>query len=751
MAQQTLSLIIAAIDRATGPINKIKQSINGLGGGAAKASQQAGGLSNAIAFGMVKAQAAISGVTMGYNALTGALRESANSELEIMNAASGIAALAGIEFDQASKFVDKFESKLAKTVERLPGATSSYITLSRAISDNVATAFQDANGKIVDMDAYAAGLERMSSAAGFLGASANLPQELTNIAISNAMGGMSEKELRQLAFFQRNPAVLAGLDRTLGTYAKKLGKANLKLSELDPASRFKVLVETMEELAGPEQQQRAGKSVKGIFEGLRSSLFDSKGGLFGLERDLNSALDGTQNAYQRYGALIGSIFGVGGVLETLAKPLERMGFSTGGARDPMQILANGFEWLDERAKSLTKWLDKAQATIPNLSLDNIGEQFDRFVAFAQGRILAVLKSDALDNVGEAIAMGINGITGAIVAVVGGPESTSIVGQAFTVLIREFADVLANLSWESWAGIGAALLGPVIVGAAVKGLGLMLTKAIGTALLAAVMSPAFGAAATGIMTAVTGFFSAIAALPAGLVIVAAALTLASIRVFVTRWDEISAMFSEIGRAFLGAGQIALGILTLNTDMIRQGMQNLVDGTMGWFTQLSDAWAIMTGGETSATKSAIAAGEAADARIRAGGGRINPDGSVTGPIAKPSFDGYIPNAASGPRAKPSFDGYIPNAASGFMGLLTAAARERRAMPAGANLLVANTSETVLTREQAGAVGGALASKGSGNTFNISMTVNGAGESPDTLAQRVVNLLQIQLDEHLQGSLI
>jgi hypothetical protein len=339
-------------------------------------------------------------------------------------------------------------------------------------------------------------------------------------------------------------------------------------------------------------------------------------------------------------------------------------------------------------------------------------------------------------VGEVIAQIINAATGAIVAVISGADAgqtSSVVGTALTVIIREIADVLANLSWQSWAVIISAALAPVIVGAAVKGLGLMLSKAIGTALLAAVGSPLFAAAAIKVTTAIVAFFSAIAALPAALIVVAGALTLASIRVFVTRWDEISAMFSEIGRAFLGAAQIALGILTMNTDMIQKGMQNLVDGTMGWFTQLTDAWAVMTGGETSATKSAIAAGEAADARIRAGGGRINPDGSVTGP-----------------RAKPSFDGYIPNAASGFMGLLTAAARERRAMPAGAGLLVANTSETVLTREQAGAVGGALASKGGGNTVNINMTVSGAGD-PDTVADRVLRLLQIQLDEHLQGSLI
>jgi hypothetical protein len=711
MAQQTLSLIISAIDRATGPINKIRNSINGLGSGATQATQQAGGLSNAIAFGMVKAQAAIGAVTMGYNALTGALRESANSELEIMNAASGIAAMAGTDFDTAAKFIDKFESKLSKTVENLPGATSSYITLSRAISDNVATAFQDANGKIVDMDAYAAGLERISSAAGFLGASANLPQELTNIAISNAMGGMSEKELRQLAFFQRNPAVLAGLDRTLGTYAKKLGKANLKLSELDPASRFKVLVETMEELAGPEQQQRAGKSVKGIFEGLRSSLFDPKTGLFGLERDLDDALDGSQAAYHRYASLIGSIFGSDGVLATFSKPLERMGFATGGARDPMKILADGFEWLDNQAKRLTTWLDKAQAKIPNLNRDNFGQQLSRFVNFAQGKILQFLQGPALDNVGEVIAQIINAATGAIVAVISGADqqqTSSVVEMAIIVIVREIADALTNLSWQSWAAIIGTLLGPVVVGAVGIALRALFAKAIGTALLAAVMSPAFASAAVGILTAVTGFFSAIAAVPAALAVVAGALTLASIRVFVTRWNEISAMFSEIGRAFLGAGQIALGILTMNTDLIKQGMQNLVDGTMGWFTQLSDAWAMMTGGETTAEKRNLANTDRATRQIEAGGGRVNADGSVTGPTPSGAA-GYIPNGAAG---------YIPNAASGFMGLLTAAARERRAMPAGANLLVANTSETVLTREQAGAVGGALASKGGGNTFNINM---------------------------------
>jgi hypothetical protein len=348
---------------------------------------------------------------------------------------------------------------------------------------------------------------------------------------------------------------------------------------------------------------------------------------------------------------------------------------------------------------LTKWLDKAQATIPNLSLDNIGEQFDRFVAFAQGRILAVLKSDALDNVGEAIAMGINGLTGAIVAVVGGPESTSIVGQAFTVLLRELGDVLANLSWESWAMVGAAVLGPGIIGA--------------------------------IATMAAGFAAPFLAAVAGAPLVLAAgvgLSLGLLaKVVIERWDEITAIasgfFRDIAQTFRGGAEIAIGVLTGNLGLIQDGMRNLVDGVMGWINQARDAWAIATGGTTT--------GQAAANRAKAR--------SI-----------QLLEQAKANKAKPSFDGYIPNAASGFMGLLTAAARERRAMPAGANLLVANTSETVLTREQAGAVGGALANKGGGNTFNINMTVSGAGD-PDTVADRVLRLLQIQLDEHLQGSLI
>jgi len=59
--------------------------------------------------------------------------------------------------------------------------------------------------------------------------------------------------------------------------------------------------------------------------------------------------------------------------------------------------------------------------------------------------------------------------------------------------------------------------------------------------------------------------------------------------------------------------------------------------------------------------------------------------------------------------------------------------------------------LTREQAGAVGGALASKGGGNTVTNNFVLNfGEGTTARAMALEVKRILQIELDEHLQGSL-
>jgi hypothetical protein len=727
MAQQTLSLIISVIDRASSGVNKIRDSMKGLAGPAEKACKSTCGFGDSIAAGMVKAQAAIGAVTMGYQKLTGAIAESTDLQIQNMSAAQTLSTLTGQTFDASASFIDQLNANLAKSAAVLPGVTKDYTAFARTVSDNVALAFQGADGTIKDMDKFRGALEGVSESFGVLAASEKVPIQNAGLAFSRLMGGGTLNSVRILEFFEgKNQGLFNELQ-------KRLDDAGAKgFADLDFASRFKILDESAKKFVTDDFKGRAADTVDGLWQGFISGLTDPLGGLFGLMRDLNTSTPQVESAFNSFNTLLKTLIGDNGLTSTLGELLKSMGLTA----DPMQVLSDAFQWLDKQAKRLNKFLAGAEANVQAITFENLGAQLSRFVNFAQGKILQFLQGPALDNVGEVIAQIINAATGAIVAVIGGTDAgqtSSVVGTALTVIIREIADVLANLSWQSWAVIISAALAPVIVGAAVKGLGLMLTKAIGTALLAAVGSPLFAAAAIKVTTAIVAFFGAIAALPAALVAVAGALTLASIRVFVTRWDEISAMFSQIGRAFLGAGQIAIGILTLNTDLIKQGMQNLVDGTMGWFTQLSDAWAIITGGETSATKSAIAAGEAADARIRAGGGRINPDGSVTGP-----------------RAKPSFDGYIPNAASGFMGLLTAAARERRAMPAGANLLVANTSETVLTREQAGAVGGALANKGGGNTVNINMTVSGAGD-PDTVADRVLRLLQIQLDEHLQGSLI
>lgn len=74
----------------------------------------------------------------------------------------------------------------------------------------------------------------------------------------------------------------------------------------------------------------------------------------------------------------------------------------------------------------------------------------------------------------------------------------------------------------------------------------------------------------------------------------------------------------------------------------------------------------------------------------------------------------------------DGHIPNYAggspvAGVGGLLAAASRESAAMPVGASLVVANSSEAVLTRSQQGNVASSLANGGGGS---VTVTVNNMG---------------------------
>jgi hypothetical protein len=82
-----------------------------------------------------------------------------------------------------------------------------------------------------------------------------------------------------------------------------------------------------------------------------------------------------------------------------------------------------------------------------------------------------------------------------------------------------------------------------------------------------------------------------------------------------------------------------------------------------------------------------------------------------------------------------GYIPNYASGNVGsILSAAVRESAAMPSGASLVMANSTEAILNRGQQASLATALSNRG-GSIVNSAITINNQGAELSARARQEI----------------
>jgi hypothetical protein len=611
---------------------------------------------------------AINGAKAAVGGLTSALSEAADIQNSNISTAGDFMKMTGKSYAESIGFVDAFTKRMAKLAASLPGQTKDYVTLGKGLTDNLIPAFQNLDGTLQDAS-FAKSLDSITKNAALRVANTDATTRQASLAISKALSGSaSVKGLSRLKFFQENPAVLSAIE-------KEAARLGTKLEKMTDRQRAEVIEKA---LAVPDEVIKASQdSIKGLVEGFRSSLFDPQIGLFGLLRDTDIGLSGDQSVMAALSVTAMKVLGPGGLFAQIGETLKLLGLST----DPMAALFRG-------VTRFNAWLD----------------------GFDASALVSMMTS--FDSIGGMVAGAINAMSGGIISLLSNPGTWAAMGRVAAAVTRELANVLVGLDWKSWALISLAVLAPIAtaaIGTAITG---AIASFISTALLAAVMSPVFASAAVGLLTAVTGFFAAIAAIPVGLIVLAVA-AVGTLGVIIwRRWDEISAIlgnfFSDLGQRILGVGQIALGVLTLNGDLIKQGMQNLVDGIVGWINSMRDAWAVITGGTTTGQ----AAANQAEAR---------------------SFEMLQ-------RAK---NKKTPNAATGlnFGGLFGALAREMAAMPSGASPVVANSAETILNpRQVAGLIAGIQGlgrGGGAGGGMTIgNITINaGATTDPQALAQQVM----------------
>jgi hypothetical protein len=445
-ATQLLNLIISATDRASSVIGGIESKLKGLGGTANGVKSQTSGLGDSIAFGMIKAQAAIGMVTAGYGQLNSMIGESAKLQVDNLGAAQTFSVLTGKSFDESAQFVDKMNSSLAKSAAALPGATKDYTALARSITDNVLPAFSDVNGALKDSKGFETTLKSLSENYGVLAVDKGGAQNMS-LALSKLMGGSTVAGVRNLTSMEQNPAILSELEKRL----KAVGAD--KMSDLKVPDRVKLLQEIGEKFVTADFKKRAAGTVDSLFESFKSALLDPNEGVFGLMKDLDKKTTGNQSAFASVNRLVASVLGDGGLFTTIGSLMQQLGL----AADPMVMLRDGVEWVNGWVVKLNGFLGgfKGKLSGGDLTakagefLGSIGSRASEFFNFAIneiGAFLTTLNPQKSAEIGQA--------AGAFLA-----QLTGQIGQFFVTL--DYGAVIALL-----ALLGVQLL--AVAGGAIGG-------------------------------------------------------------------------------------------------------------------------------------------------------------------------------------------------------------------------------------------------------------------------------------------
>lgn len=172
-------------------------------------------------------------------------------------------------------------------------------------------------------------------------------------------------------------------------------------------------------------------------------------------------------------------------------------------------------------------------------------------------------------------------------------------------------------------------------------------------------------------------------------------------------------------------------------VSSGANYVINAVSSFFQQIGSVWETI--------KNAIMSNPAVQALMSVAQTTANTVGAVTSPVG--GVVSTVGGALSGAgdflsgalgAALPKFAGNIPNAAGGLIG---AAMAESRAMPSGASLVVANSSETIIPR-------GASLSRPTSLSIGA-ININGVQDA-GAIADQIINEIQSRFESAMNAQL-
>lgn len=608
--------------------------------------------------------------------------EAASTQTSIISTAGNIMKLTGYNFSQATSFVEEFQSQMSQVAATLPGMASDFTSFGRGILDDVIPAFAGLDGKLDSVERKAA-LTRLSELSKF------------GTLLGQTAGIDSTKASSQAAYFLSGTRTLKEL-KGLDLYEKNttfrnqlealLGGRDLR--KLSGGERQRIFLQAAR--LDPRVLEELSNSVEGIFGTINDRLFGLQTGLFGLMRDLdNNPNNGNQSAFKAINKALLNLFGENGLFSTLRATLRILEIT---GSDPMKGLAD----LANAFAAKVRYLNTA------LSDFNALKDFDQLQNDIRYFFKKVFNFELL---GKKLAEFVNNIFNSLA----GSNSlrfystlATVIGEGLINIVKGIGSFLANLDGSVYAAIGAGILLKLGVTALFKVIASRLLT-IGAAWFAGSILPTILAQLApvlmGIMSGPTGW---------------------------------------IALAIAAVGLIVIGLIKsprLRSDLFN-GYNKLRDAVGKFFDDFVSAIPVV-GELYKGTKDGL---KAIDETV--GQGTIKTLFRF-GPLGL--LDKFLFNSGY-QKWWDKLTGETPNSASGlnYQPLLTAASRELNQAPPGSGLVVANTSEAILNRQQQATLMSGLSARG--GSLNIgSITINTQATDAEGIAKTVVSYIAREWDNY------
>ena len=663
MLNNVVKTVLIAKDEASRVIEGLQRNV----AASSKGFNLLGAASGVALGGIIAGSAAAIAGGIG---MTKAFSEANSVSMSALKAANNLTAeFSNISLTVAEDYIASLNKKLVDAAAVLPGATKEYLALSNVIANDVARAFQNADGTLNVKDWEKATTDIVSLLK-FVGGEADQAKVLLGSEKLLA-GNATLNEIRQYDFFGGNVAFMKGLEKA----QNDLGK---EWKQFTQEERVKTLTGLKNVLLSDEMIDKLSQSVSGIVEVFNTRFFDPTTGLFGIMRELDSS---GGSVYKSLVETVKLFIGQNGIITTM---LNNLGL------DPMVSLKNGIDKFNNFVSRFTNYLQIFNNTEDKLDFSRLNlDLSDKLSTFLN------LDNLSIPDIGKMIADLINNAVAMMRSLDWGAIGTTT-GTLFGQILQEGLDQLSTLIKSIDYGSVLLLLGEIGIGV-VKGLANFLINLdpntyitgarvlIGSA-IALMLVPLATGAIGGLTSAILGGLAVLAAsigitLTAPIILAIAAVGALLVGVFLlikNNWETIKANI-------LSGLESLKEVASLGWDLIKQGFQGYINtfiSTINFLTSLLD--------------------------------KI------------PGID--IPKI---PKLGNAAEGFIPDAFS----------RELKAMPAGANPIIANTSELILTRNQQQAL---LNNRGS----NISLggiTINTQpNQNPSEIAEMVIQQIERRLSQ-------